>query len=320
MSFEVLLLTSKYDFSADMVALRLGELGSDYLRINREELTDYRFSINPIKPLLSVARNGKQLGTSELLKAVWFRQPVFLRNTPPTPLRAEDQLARSQWTAFLRALSVFDEARWMNWPQATYLAESKPYQLLKAACCGFQVPTTCVGNDSNRFRQDLVNPVIVKSLDTILIREGSDSIFTYTTECDINELTDESVASAPLIVQQCIEPKIDCRVTVIGDLMWAVRILENGESVNGDWRKVPKERLQYIDFELPSDVKESCRRLMENLGLSFGAIDLLEVEGGFVFLEINPTGEWGWLNNDTRNIDLALAEWLVRPGLQGKDA
>ena len=197
MSFEVLLLTSKYDFSADMVALRLKEMGANYLRINREGLADYRLTINPVEPSLSVVRNGKLVGTSKSLKAIWFRQPVFLRNTPPNPLSSEDQLVRSQWTAFLRALSVFEEVRWMNWPQATYLAESKPYQLLKASRCGFRVPSTYVGNDSHLFKQKLVNPVIVKSLDTILIRQGNDSIFTYTTECDVNELTDESVGSAP---------------------------------------------------------------------------------------------------------------------------
>lgn len=311
MSFDVLLLTSLYDFSADMVALRLKEIDSAYLRINREDLAEHRLTINPLEPSLSVARNGELLGTSKSLKAIWFRQPVFLRNTPPKPLSPEEQLVRSQWTAFLRSLSIFEEIRWMNWPQATYLAESKPYQLLKASQLGFRVPPTYVGNDSHLFKQKLVNPVIVKSLDTILIREGSDSIFTYTTGCDIEGLTDESVGAAPLIVQQCIEPKVDCRITVIGDCIWAVKILENGEALNGDWRKVPKERLQYVDFDLPPKINESCKLLVRRLGLSFGAIDLLETEENFVFLEINPTGEWGWLSNDQRKIDLAIAKWLA---------
>ncbi|MDD5065108.1 MAG: RimK-like protein [Phycisphaerae bacterium] len=312
MSFEVLLLTSLYDFSADMVVLRLKDLEISCARVNREDLPNYRFTVDPVKPSLSVVRNGELLGTSKSLRAIWFRQPVFLRNTPPNPLSSEDQLLRSQWSAFLRALSIFEGIRWMNWPQATYLAESKPYQLMVAWQCGFKVPSTLVGNDCEQFKKQLANPVIVKSLDTVLIREGNDCLFTYTTECDVNELTDESIASAPLIVQQCIEPKVDCRITVVGDHVWAVRILEDGIPVKGDWRKVPKERLQYIDFDLPLEVKESCKNLVRKLGLAFGAIDLLETGDDFVFLEINPTGEWGWLNSDKRCIDLAVAEWLAR--------
>lgn len=72
MSFEVLLLTSLYDFSADMVALRLKEINTTYLRINREGLADYRLTINPVEPSLSVARNGKLIGTTKSLKAIWF--------------------------------------------------------------------------------------------------------------------------------------------------------------------------------------------------------------------------------------------------------
>ena len=311
MNLEVLLLTSLHDFSADMVALRLKELGIGYTRINREDLHEYRFTVNPVEPTLLVSQNCTVIGTSEYLRAIWFRQPVFLRNTPPKPLSPENQLMRSQWTAFLRSLSVFEGIRWMNRPQATYLAESKPYQLMKASQCGFKVPTTLVGNDYSQFKEQMVNPIVVKSLDTILIREGSDCLFTYTTEADLNELTDEYVSSVPFIVQQCIEPKVDCRITVIGDCIWPVRILENGKPVKGDWRKVPKDRLQYIDFDLPLEVEESCKMLVKNLGLSFGAIDLIESYDSFVFLEINPTGEWGWLNSEERCIDLAVAKWLA---------
>jgi len=34
--------------------------------------------------------------------------------------------------------------------------------------------------------------------------------------------------------------------------------------------------------------------VLEN-DLYFGAIDIVEHEGRFWFLEVNPNGEWGWL-------------------------
>jgi glutathione synthase/RimK-type ligase-like ATP-grasp enzyme len=51
--------------------------------------------------------------------------------------------------------------------------------------------------------------------------------------------------------------------------------------------------------------------LLEALGLNFGAIDLVESKGSYFFIEINPTGEWGWLVGDERRFDAEIAAWLI---------
>ena len=142
MSFPILILSGLYDFSTDLVTMHLKNFGVPYVRLNREHFADHRLTLDPIVPRLSVdGPSGRhQFGAD--LGAVWFRQPVFLRNTPSVPLSPNEQLERSQWMAFLRALCVFRDAAWMNSPAATYLAESKPYQLSVASDCGFQVPAT----------------------------------------------------------------------------------------------------------------------------------------------------------------------------------
>jgi glutathione synthase/RimK-type ligase-like ATP-grasp enzyme len=55
---------------------------------------------------------------------------------------------------------------------------------------------------------------------------------------------------------------------------------------------------------------------MKSLGLSFGAIDLVQKpDGEFVFLEVNPSGQWLWLDRilDLRISD-AVADWLTKRG------
>ena len=39
-------------------------------------------------------------------------------------------------------------------------------------------------------------------------------------------------------------------------------------------------------------------------------IDLAVVDGRTWFIEINPTGEWGWLDTEARPIAAAIAEML----------
>ncbi len=59
MNAQVLLLTSVFDFSADLVALQLEEMRVPFLRINREDLLSYRMTIDPLKPSLIIYRDGE---------------------------------------------------------------------------------------------------------------------------------------------------------------------------------------------------------------------------------------------------------------------
>ena len=309
----VLILSGLYDFSTDLVALQLQRAGTQYVRLNREQFADHRLTLDPLVPELTIRGPSGNYHVGRELVSVWFRQPVFLRNTPPAPLSPAEQLERSQWTAFLRALCVFRHAVWMNFPGATYTAESKPYQLSVAADCGFQVPATLVTNDANRIRDTFPDNLVIKSLDTVLLRDGDDCLFTYTTLNPDIEMNDETVSAVPLLAQRALEEKTDLRVTVVGEKVFAVRVLSRGSGITGDWRVVPKSELEFQDIELSDDMAGRCQLLTHRLGLSFAAIDLIETPEDIFFIEVNPTGEWGWLSTVERPIDCAIASWLGNP-------
>jgi glutathione synthase/RimK-type ligase-like ATP-grasp enzyme len=316
----VLLLSGLYDFSTDLVAAALGERGVAFLRLNREQLPNCRLTLDPVAAVMEVRTPGgfaAELSAPDL-RAVLFRQPVFLRNTPARALSVAEQLERSQWSAFLRGLCVFDGARWMNHPARTYLAESKPYQLRVAARLGFNVPRTRIGNDVDGIRSAaLGDPMIVKSVDTVLIHEGGDCLFTYSTASGVADWQARDLQAAPVLCQELLRDKTDIRVTVIGDSVFAVRVEENGRGIDGDWRVRPRDQVEFAPTELSEDCAMLCRRLAATLGLPFAAIDLVEShdarDRGIVFIEVNPTGEWGWLVRSGLPIDAAIAEWLAGP-------
>lgn len=313
MNPKVLILSGAYDFSIDLVSLRLHESGVPFVRLNREHLREYRLTMNPLGPTLNVEGPGIDAEIGPELNSIWFRQPVFLRNTPAEPLQPAEQLERSQWAAFIRSMSIFDNVLWMNYPQATYLAECKPYQLLSAQRCGLRVPKTVISNDADAVRSKFDTDLIIKSLDTVLLRDDDDCLFTYSTIADRDFLSHENVFSAPLLAQELLTKKIDIRVTIVGNKIFAIRILSKGKGIDGDWRTIPKENLEYEDVQLARDVELSCLRLVSSLGLSFGAIDLIDNNLWTFFLEINPTGEWGWICEASRQIDIAIASWLTAP-------
>jgi len=310
MTVDVLILSSIYDFSTDLITQALEKRGVNYLRLNKENFSEYRITIIPNDVLMKVEGPAGSFKIDGSILSIFYRQPVFLRNTPGESLSLNEQLKRSQWMAFLRSLSIFKHAKWMNWPASTYLAETKAYQLMQAHKLGLNTPKTKIGNNAKEFHS-FTGEVIIKSLDTVLLREGNDSLFTYSTVEQPQRLQDEEIYEAPLTVQEYIFPKTDIRATIVGDNIFAVKITSNGKSIGEDWRVVSRDKIEYTDVQLPYEVKSACQRLVKNLGLNFGAIDLVESKGRYIFIEINPTGEWGWIVTPERRIDTCIAEWLA---------
>lgn len=309
---EVLILASLYDFPTDRVCLELQRRGVRFARINRETLPDSKIRLDPIAPRLEIDTAGASWIVDDTIRSVLWRQPTFLRNAPGVALTVDEQLDRSQWSAFVRGLALFDSARWMNDPAATYRAEAKPWQLRHAARAGWPTPPSLITNDSQAdFAAHLGRRVAVKPVDTVLLREGSTQHFAYTQLMDAAQLATEDLQAVPVIVQRALEGKTDIRVTVVEDHAWAVAIQRAGAGVEGDWRRQKKADLQYVDITLPGDVHDRCIALVRDMGLRFAGVDLVQQGDLFSFIEINPTGEWGWLDGPDRPIAAAIADALA---------
>jgi hypothetical protein len=73
------------------------------------------------------------------------------------------------------------------------------------------------------------------------------------------------------------------------------------ESTRKDWRAgdVEEEELEYEVFDLPERVQAGLHRLMHSFEINFASIDMIVTpEGEFVFLDLNPNGQWLWLEEE----------------------
>lgn len=108
--------------------------------------------------------------------------------------------------------------------------------------------------------------------------------------------------------------QVRLRVTVIGDMVWCNQVLYNNKEIEGDWRLHSKQYLSYPSFDLPIDVQKLCVLLVKSLGLVYGAIDLALSNDVFWFIEINPTGEWAWLDSPKSKIADTIVDHLALGG------
>src|SRR5680860_264596 len=95
---KVLLISSRFDFSSDFVAVELKKRHVPYLRINRDQLQYYKIEFNPLTP--SIIGNYHDLSfeiDNETLCSIYYRAPTFLRDIFQHDINEEEQLIRTQW-------------------------------------------------------------------------------------------------------------------------------------------------------------------------------------------------------------------------------
>lgn len=308
---EVLIISNSRDFTTDYVCIELNKRQCSYIRINRDLFNTYfvDFNIDTLEFRIGMEDNEYLIAPSKL-KSIYYRAPIYLHYIPREILSFEEQLYRSQWMAFLRNLTVFEEVKWMNNPIATFKSENKMLQLKYARQCGMICPSTRIINCSDHINLKPKVYYAAKSLDTVILRQGKKEAFSYTNILDGNEIINSNLSYSPIVIQDNIDPKIDIRATVVGTRVFPVEIVCNGQGIYGDWRK-NKGNANFVSTTLPPEINKSCIELTNRLGLSFGGVDLAFSNGKYYFIEINPTGEWAWLvNSSGHRIDHAICDYL----------
>ena len=145
---EVLILTSRFDFSCDYVISELRRLGTPYFRLNHEDIDQFSVIMTPDLPEVLLHTKGFSVKlTPHSLKSVYYRLAVYPREPKTDKHSLQDQLNRAHRSVFMRSFMIFDSCLWVNCPAATYKAEHKAVQLLTARKLGFTVPHTVVTND-----------------------------------------------------------------------------------------------------------------------------------------------------------------------------
>ena len=250
------------------------------------------------------------------IKSIMYRRPSHYRadETLPQQLQtwAENESDRG-FGGILRSLDCF----WMSDIDAIRAASYKPRQLVLAHRLGFQVPATCITNDPATLRdfyRQHQGQVVCKALygGNVPIQEGMwDAIYTYIVPQIAIDQEIERVRYQAHQFQSFVDKSYELRVSVVDTQVFAARI--DSPEGNTDFRNQYGE-LQYSVYQLPNALEEVCVKLVKQLGLSYGAIDIMRSKDGeYYFLEINPAGQYQWIEFATgMPITAAIVDRLMK--------
>jgi len=302
----VLVLTQQRDSHADLVIRELNRRGVPLIRFDTSDF-----------PLRSTLVAYSQQGTWRVslqfqqraiefdqIASVWYRRPTPFEFEPtltPTGRQFANAEARMAIGGLLRSMDCL----WVNHPEKIVTADYKPLQLKLASACSLEIPRSLVTNNPDEakdFFEHCKGEMIYKTLSGGMIAsEDGEVLSIYTNRITADNLKDiQRVKYTACLFQEYVPKQIELRITVIGSNVFAAEIhSQHSERSATDWR-ASYEDLRYAIHELPSEVRQKCLTLVRRCELAFAAIDMiLTPDNRYVFLELNPNGQWGWIEHAT---------------------
>jgi glutathione synthase/RimK-type ligase-like ATP-grasp enzyme len=310
----VLILTHDYDPEVTLLTIKLRSRGINCVRLNTNDIANeelkVKFSISPEDPKLNIefAVGQYELDPSRI-SAILLRQ-FDLKEVNFNGNEVVRAFLFQQWAHALQTLQSNMTCDWINSPYATIHAADRIRQLSAAQNIGFDIPSTVITNDSTTakdFYRLHNGNIILKALHEHSVVVGTKIYSGYARKINDSELLelDKGLAAAPCILQQKLIKRSELRVTVIGEEVFAAELGSNflcdDQDIDihhylGD-NNFPIEKVE----SLPDKILNGCISLVKSLGLKYGAIDFAveKQTNRPIFLEINPTGEWHWIEAKT---------------------
>lgn len=321
----ILLITNKHDITTDLIVNELNRRGEKYYRLNTEELAvSLAVNLNLNQNSYYIIDNKKEISIDlGKVKSIYYRRPE-LPNFQSTQVgEGEKQFWCNEIYYTLEGLyKILRHKFWISPVFAIREAENKIYQIILAQELGFKVPSsivTTVPNEARNFIKNNNDNCIIKPIKVGLIKDRDNPQVIFTNKLGKSQINSlDRVSNCPTYFQDNIQKKADLRITVVGDKVFAAQInSQSYEETKIDWRDGENVKLKYSPIELPYELQQKCLKLTKTLNLNFGAIDfILDESSEFVFLEINPNGQWGWVDKRLNlGICNAIVDLLIKAGI-----
>lgn len=242
--------------------------------------------------------------------AAWWRRPQpFVLDPALDPSVAS--FTFSECREAVEGMWEASRAAWVNDPQRDDAAHHKPFQLAAAAEIGLPVPRTLVTNDPDEARAFVDDVGPERTVFKTFLATEEHWRETRVLRRDEVALLDR-VRLAPVIFQELVPARADVRVTVIGDDAFAAEVTKAPGAYPIDYR-VDIDGATFAPTSLPDETLSAVHALLDRLALRYGAVDLLRTDDGDVFLEVNPAGEFLFVEDKSGlPLTAALAAYLAR--------
>lgn len=322
----ILILADESDDSVLMVTNHLRSKAADFIVFDTKKFpSEIKLSIKLDKHQFAgeIFLSNRVISISDI-GVIWNRRIHRPLISPPISNKLlHNWVEEENYFVLESFLGMINNCAWMNpiFPEEK-MRYNKIAQMIIAKNTGLEIPSSIISNMSNTVEEfcDSNISTIIKPLKTGFMYNSEDGQhILYTTEVPKDLLRNnlDRINICPVFFQEKIEKKVELRIVVVGEKVFACAIDSQSSGITAtDWRQqiYLNKYLPHTIYNLPSDISVKCVRLVKQLGLLSGSIDMiLTPDSRYVFLEINQNGQWGWIETLTgMPISEAIADLLIK--------
>lgn len=287
------------EYGVDLSVIEVDRLSSEH-HIN--------WQLNGSTPICRVWCDNQWLPIGEI-DLIWWRRSRAQQEFDNVCYTAEQEeiINNDCRSSLAGGLTTCFDGFWLSHPIATERAGNKLFQLSIAKQHGFRVPETLISQDPESVRSFVsersASRAIVKT-----VAGGGKGLFLFTQFVGYQELeSDDSIRVCPAIYQEYIQGDTHIRLNCFGDRSHAGRIITK----DLDWR--PNLNVPVSAWDVPHELHLKVRKVLDAMGLEMGIVDFkVTSEGEFVWLEVNPQGQFLFLEPlTTVPYTRLFAEYLI---------
>ncbi|WP_027380632.1 MvdC/MvdD family ATP grasp protein [Chryseobacterium daeguense] len=306
----ILCITHSQDFyTIDLFFEYLKTKNIPYFRLNSDRLNHLQ-KITIREDYFELTDEFGNIISSSEIKAVWHRKAWRISIPEELDEDYEKIFVKEYSSMRYNLFTILDNIPWINpFENERKIDENKMLQLKIAKKNNLIIPETIFSNNSQeitKFFHENCNGKMAAKLHGVITKSMGGENFISTSIIDENSLEDISdVEYCPMIFQPYIEKEYELRIVYVDGEFFTGKI---NNSENTDWR-IAQGNYFWSEYNLPENTKLDLTSMMKEMGLYFGAIDMIKgKDGNYYFLEVNPQGEWGMLQKE---LNFPIAERIA---------
>lgn len=317
----ILILSVENDISTSNVIRWLDYLNPNIhvIRFHPTDLIEGNIYLDLKKNHISININNRSLSNKEApVGVVWSRKwnsNVVKLNISDFTLRQNlslfeknlNQELNDLFNYFIHLLEQNPNIKWLNKP--SLVTPNKLIQLRIAQECGLVTPDSYISTHI----MDKDKKWITKPISYCIgfpYEEGFYSNYTSRIENDIHDNS-----FFPSYFQEEIKKLLEIRVFYIDGKCFSLSIQsQNNPKTEVDYRNYDFQKMNRIEnYELPEKICGQINFFMKKMDIQTGSLDFIYTpDEKYIFLEVNPCGQYSIFNNCNIYPDKFIAEYLIK--------
>ena len=309
---EVLILTNSFDGSADIIQKKLKKKKIKFLRWNIDLWNKYEIYFNQNNFSVTDPLN-RSVSSSKDLKVLWRKPFIDLMNFDFSKKYlnkdADNKYAKSEIKAVIHSIMAITRNKKNHFIDPLDEHRLPKLKQLNIAKNYFEILPYefSILKKKNFFKESVTKPLNNSEVGNKIL---------FTTKVNQNDLT----RPYPWFIQKAILNGKDVTCVYINNNIYFFYCKYKRGGKNIDWRieintKSQSKWLPLVDKNL-KQLKSKVGKLMKKFKLNYGRLDFIEQNGKYYFLEVNPNGQFGWLDLIDNNEKFLLHNKFVNAFLK----